>query len=769
MGTWLSRAIVVGVIGVSALGASLTATPRAVAAEGMDVRSDSTYVVDVVGGAIHGTITQSVTHNLPDRAVPGGIEYTYLDMLSIPIAASSTNVVATSGGGALTVRTVPDDDPSVAQAEVTLPSRLRYGQSVEVVLTFDLVGSAPRSADRTRVGADYASFGVYAFGDDGQTSVTITAPAGWTADATSSAFEMGSNGDQTTLTATTNTAPSGIFAEISLRNPDTPTVPLTVGASEFVLNPWPGDTAWQEFVSTGMSDGLPVLEGLIGHPWPIDATTTVREDAATGVLGYDGWFDLGRHEVTLAEELDAHVLYHELAHAWLSENTFSSRWIGEGFAEYVAARTTDQLGREGFPAQEVSRSGENAVALDDWGDSPTGRATATDDYAYPASRQVVVTMLAGLSDDQVTEVLSAAATGQTAYLTQDAGEVERLSSRQVLDLVQDQGQGSDVESLFVTWVFDDDTASLLAPRAAARTDYAALDTADGDWLPPQAVRLPMARWDFAAAEARMAEFKPVVTEVVAVQNAATVGGIPVPAAVRATYEEAGGDTTAAEVVSGLRSGRTAVEGLADAARISASGNPLTHLGAVLLQVPTDAEHAAAVLDDPEASSAEVAQAYEEAAAVGTAAGWAGIVGGVIVGVVILLLAAGIFLAWFLVRRLRATPAHQSMAVGMGPGLAPGPGLGFAPEPGLGGAPGSAAGPGLQDAQHAGVAQGVGLDPFKVEELRDPLVVGPQELGVDLGGDRLPLDRREAMPSEEVHLEGQAEQPADAQALREGDQ
>ena len=57
----------------------------------------------------------------------------------------------------------------------------------------------------------------------------------------------------------------------------------------------------------------------------------------------------------------------------------------------------------------------------------------------------------------------------------------------------------------------------------------------------------------------------------------------------------------------------------------------------------------------------------------------------------------------------------------------------------------------------------------VEELRDPLVVGPQELGVDLGGDRLPLDRREAMPSEEVHLEGQAEQPADAQALREGDQ
>ena len=40
-------------------------------------------------------------------------------------------------------------------------------------------------------------------------------------------------------------------------------------------------------------------------------------------------------------------------------------------------------------------------------------------------------------------------------------------------------------------------------------------------------------------------------------------------------------------------------------------------------------------------------------------------------------------------------------------------------------------PGSEGAQHPGVAQGVGLDPFEVQELRDALVVRAQQLGVDL--------------------------------------
>ena len=38
---------------------------------------------------------------------------------------------------------------------------------------------------------------------------------------------------------------------------------------------------------------------------------------------------------------------------------------------------------------------------------------------------------------------------------------------------------------------------------------------------------------------------------------------------------------------------------------------------------------------------------------------------------------------------------------------------------------------LQEADHAGVSESVRLDPREVQELRNTLVVGAQELGVDL--------------------------------------
>src|SRR5258706_13990767 len=46
---------------------------------------------------------------------------------------------------------------------------------------------------------------------------------------------------------------------------------------------------------------------------------------------------------------------------------------------------------------------------------------------------------------------------------------------------------------------------------------------------------------------------------------------------------------------------------------------------------------------------------------------------------------------------------------------------------------------LQMQQHPMVAEGVGLDPFEVEELRDALVVGAQQLLVHLMGDRRAVD------------------------------
>ena len=55
-------------------------------------------------------------------------------------------------------------------------------------------------------------------------------------------------------------------------------------------------------------------------------------------------------------------------------------------------------------------------------------------------------------------------------------------------------------------------------------------------------------------------------------------------------------------------------------------------------------------------------------------------------------------------------------------------------------------------QHAGVAQGVRLDPGQVQELGHAVVLRPQQLGVDVRGDGRPLDHAEAVPGEEADLE-----------------
>ena len=62
-------------------------------------------------------------------------------------------------------------------------------------------------------------------------------------------------------------------------------------------------------------------------------------------------------------------------------------------------------------------------------------------------------------------------------------------------------------------------------------------------------------------------------------------------------------------------------------------------------------------------------------------------------------------------------------------------------------------------KHPAVAQGVRFHSFESEELRDTLVIGTQQLRVDIGVDRRLTDLHEPVLGEEVHFEGEAENPA----------
>ena len=162
---------------------------------------------------------------------------------------------------------------------------------------------------------------------------------------------------------------------VSARDPDiarTKTVQL--GDQDVKVLAYSDDKRWLRFVASRMTSGVPVLEELVGTPWP-GGLTTVREDLSVNLRGYDGWFDSSEDSITIGEQLDQELLYHELLHAWASGTSFEERWLYEGIAQYLAARAVTTQGDEPARLKPASTTSKQAMPLNTWGDAG-GRASA---------------------------------------------------------------------------------------------------------------------------------------------------------------------------------------------------------------------------------------------------------------------------------------------------------------------------------------------------------------------------------------------------------
>mgnify|MGYP002138671456 CR=1 FL=1 len=113
--------------------------------------------------------------------------------------------------------------------------------------------------------------------------------------------------------------------------------PLTAGDATFDIRGWPGDTDWQSFIGTQLAAGVPQLAELVGRPWPVASTVTVREAFTPYLYGYAGWFSAADAELEIGEDLDPEVVLHELSHAWFNTSAFDDRWVNEGLAQAYAA------------------------------------------------------------------------------------------------------------------------------------------------------------------------------------------------------------------------------------------------------------------------------------------------------------------------------------------------------------------------------------------------------------------------------------------------
>ncbi|AEG45487.1 hypothetical protein [Isoptericola variabilis] len=644
------RRAVAGLLGAGVLGATLVAGPVATADEGLAEASHSRFVLDTADTVVEASVTVTIRNVTVDRHTAEGTYYSYYDSYGIPVPAGAKDVRAVSGGATLPVRLAPTEDPSTAVATASF-SPLRSGQTRTIEWTYTIPGAPIRSEDYTRVGPGYLTFAAQGVGDPGEVTVEVVLPAAMSFDATSDVFTPARDGDTVTYTADESTEDGGIWAVVSARDAGAADEQqVEVGDVMLTLQSFPGDTEWLRFVGERVTTGLPVLEDVVGHPWP-GGLETIREDVSPQVLGY-AWFDHGADEIVIAEDLDDVVLFHELTHAWLNPDRLAGRWLYEGLTEVVAHRVVAATGGSGEPRGTPERDAPGALPLLEWEEFDGARVPEVEDYAYAASYTAVRELLGDLDDEAFTAVVAAAYAGESAY--EEPGSTTanrgRTDWRRFLDLAEERAGVTDGTDVYRTWVVDDAARDQLDRRAEARQTYAALDGADGAWQPPLGLRRAMTDWEFDSAATIVGqELGTAPAEAARVQEAAEAAGLPVPEPVRAAYETAEADEEYGALQTLLPRAVEVIGAVGEAARAtSGDRDALSALGAVLLRVDRSAADAREALADGEL---ERAAALADTAS--QRAGWALWAGLGAVVLVVLLLAGAVLGVVRVGRRRRA--------------------------------------------------------------------------------------------------------------------
>ena len=521
----------------------LAQTGVAGAGDGLAYRSTTTYTIDAQSGVVHVLAEITLTNTIPDKREGNYISRRYFKGFSLPAPVGAVNTVATTGNGrglGLSARYIPGNS-NYFLLDIDLASNLFYQQTAQVRVTYDITGLPPRSDNPSRVNPAYAAFEAYGIGDDGKVTVRVVVPPGFTTDVFGDDAVITQENGNTVYTATNIPNPEEFEIFVSARNDggllDTPV--QTPDQDKFNVRSWPGDTEWQSFVTTQITDGVPVLAELIGQDWPISDQVEVREAYTPYLYGYAGWFSATDKEIEIGEDLDKPVVLHELSHAWFNDSWFVDRWLSEGFAQVYSNKATEQMG--GDPEKPDTPGSIGKVSLNEWGDPNfTDGADAQEAYGYNASFSVLQQITDEIGDEKMREVLAAVADQTTSYPGEATPEQVGVSTdwRRFLDLVDQIGGSKKADDLFVKYVVSTKQKDTLETRADARRAYQQLVDDGGKWSPPVLVRDKMTKWSFTAATDAMDASEKVLDKRDELDEKAQTLGVGYPDTLETAYEAA---------------------------------------------------------------------------------------------------------------------------------------------------------------------------------------------------------------------------------------
>jgi hypothetical protein len=494
------------------IGVAVGTAARASAVEGARIASSTVYRFDPDAPAVTVEATYTMTNESPDVDLGDGrSEYYFFTGLYAPVELGAVDLAVLVDGrdGDYSIELDEDGYPYL---DVEFGYELRYGETATVTTRYTLLGDPPRTIDSVaRINAAYASFPVYGWGDAGAVDVRVEVPASWDIDYVGGDLTRVPS-DAVDAYEASGVDPDEFLVWFTARDDSKlERTTLEVDGRGFDVLAWPGDVAWRDFVTTQITSGIPVLEDLVGHDWPVDGTTDVIE-ASTGYLrGYAGFYDPLTDEIEAGEELDQLTMLHELSHAWFNWLRFDDRFIVEGLAEETSARAVALLGGE------LSAPRTDDEIRTDWGEfSPFPLIAwadlaedsiddAAEDYGYAASHRVVRALWEEVGDDAMGALLAAAVEGARAYPDERgvAATGDPVGWREFLDLAEQVAGSSRLRDAYVMGVLDEDGVDELELRDQLVERYDELAARGDTWWPTVQVRDAMAAWQLTTAAANI--------------------------------------------------------------------------------------------------------------------------------------------------------------------------------------------------------------------------------------------------------------------------
>lgn len=493
---------------VLSLGASLLAAQPAHAQDpdGIRYQGHTTYRLDPAAAVIRVTVDISVTNEAPDEYSSRYVTQKYFPSIGLPVLPEATNFSAarSDDGRALAVtREAPAAD-QLATLTVDLSPDLYFPQTQALRVSYDLPDQPPRSESVTRANQAFATLLALGVGDPGLTSVEVFLPGSYEVETLGDAVIREDRGGEIRYHAEAIEAPERWSLVVSARNDDLlAREALSVSGHDIVVRAWPGDQEWADFVGRHVTEGLPVLEELIGQPWPVADDLEITETVSPYLYGFAGWYSSDTNKIEIGDELDPVVVLHELSHAWFNDQMFADRWIGEAFAEEYASQALHQMGSPLSEPDPIDDAAPGALRLNDWSD-PDPQTELSEEqelFGYNASWSVLRRVRDEIGTQGLIDVIAAAADGTIAYRGDPEPEASAGPAgwRRLLDLLEEVGGSDLADDVFTAHVVTEDQAASMQEREEARGAYRELREAGLGWTPPTSVRLAMDDWEFDEA------------------------------------------------------------------------------------------------------------------------------------------------------------------------------------------------------------------------------------------------------------------------------